>query len=221
MTAVNENALIIFSRLPIGHETKTRLAPILNETQRAELHLAMWHDIFAEALKLTDTDIFLYWTGSGNVEDYRRFIPSPFRLVKQEGSNLGERMCNAMRDIFAAGYYRAVIIGSDIPSARAENISRAFDVLNGYDAVIGPSSDGGYWLIGMRKFISEAFGISSWGNSSVLDETVKTLSGLGISCGTADTIDDLDTPEDLIRYKDMNANTCTLQYIFNITNDDG
>ena len=215
MTAAIENALIIFSRLPIGHETKTRLAPILSETQRSELHIAMWHDIFAEALKLTDTDVYLYWTGSGNVEDYRQFIPSSFRLVKQDGSNLGERMCNAMRDIFAAGYKRAVIIGSDIPSARAENILRAFNVLNDSDAVIGPSSDGGYWLIGMRKFISEAFGISSWGNSSVLDETVRTLRGLGISCGITDTLDDLDTPEDIGQYERLhtNAKTFTWEYL--------
>ena len=213
MTAGNDNALIIFSRLPIGHETKTRLAPLLNEPQRSELHLAMWRDIFGEALRLTDTDIYLCWTGSGNVADWQKYIPGSFILRKQEGENLGERMRNAMRDIFVLRYKRAVIIGSDIPSVKAENIARAFGSLNDSDAVIGPSSDGGYWLIGMRKFIPEAFGISSWGNSSVLAETVRTLAGLGISCGTADTLDDLDTPEDVIRYRSMNADTCTGQYI--------
>ena len=213
MTAENDNALIIFSRLPIGHETKTRLAPILNETQREKLHLAMWRDIFGEVLKLRNTDIYLYWTGSGDVKDYRHFIPDSFRLTQQEGNNLGERMRNAMRDIFADGYKRAVIIGSDIPSVRAENISRAFGILNDSDTVTGPSSDGGYWLIGMRKFIPEAFGISSWGNSSVLNETAETFRRLGISYSTADTLDDLDTPEDVTRYKSLNANTCTWQYL--------
>ena len=212
MTTGNDTALIIFSRLPIGHETKTRLAPILSETQRKELHLAMWRDIFGEALKLRSTDIYLFWTGSGDIEYYRQFIPDSFILVKQEGNNLGERMRSAMRKIFADGYKRAAIIGSDIPSVKAENISRAFDVLNESDIVIGPSKDGGYWLIGMRKYISESFGISSWGNSSVFDETVRTLSRLGISFGTADTLDDLDTPEDISIYKSIN--TYTWQYIF-------
>ncbi len=214
MTAENDNALIIFSRLPIGHETKTRLAPILNETQRGKLHLAMWRDIFGEALKLRNTDIYLCWTGSGDIEDYRQFIPESFLLMKQEGNNLGERMRGAMRKIFADGYRRAVIIGSDIPSVRAENISRAFDSLNESDIVIGPSSDGGYWLIGMRKYIPESFGISSWGNSSVFDETAETLHGLGISFVMIETLDDIDTPEDLIRYKGINANTFTWRYIF-------
>ncbi len=213
MTMENDTALIIFSRLPIGHETKTRLAPILSETQRKELHLAMWRDIFGEALKLRNTDIYLCWTGSGDIEDYRQFIPESFLLMKQEGNNLGERMRGAMRKIFADGYRRAVIIGSDIPSVRAENISRAFDSLNESDIVIGPSSDGGYWLIGMRKYIPESFGISSWGNSSVLDETVRTLHGLGISFGMIETLDDIDTPEDVIRYRGMNANTFTWLYI--------
>lgn len=213
MTAENDNALIIFSRLPIGHETKTRLAPILNETQRGKLYLAMWRDIFGEVLKLRNTDIYLYWTGSGDVKDCRQFIPDSFCLVQQEGNNLGERMRNAMRDIFADGYKRAVIIGSDIPSVRADNIARAFGILNDSDAVIGPSSDGGYWLIGMRKFIPEAFGLSSWGNSSVLDETVRTLIRLGVSYKTADILDDLDTPSDIIRYKSQDANTYTRQYI--------
>lgn len=65
----------------------------------------------------------------------------------------------------------------------------------------------------MRKFIPEAFGLSSWGNSSVLDETVRTLIRLGISYKTADILDDLDTPSDIIRYKSQDANTYTRQYI--------
>lgn len=215
MTAKNDNALIIFSRLPVGHETKTRLAPILNETQRSELHLAMWRDIFAEALKLIDTDIYLCWTGGGDIADYQKYIPSSFRLTKQEGNNLGERMKNALRDIFAMGYKRAAVIGADIPSVRAENILRAFDSLNDSDAVIGPSSDGGYWLIGMRKYIPDVFSISSWGNSSVLNETVKTLSAQSISYCKAETLDDIDTPEDINGFMSVEGNerTHTYKYI--------
>lgn len=197
MTAENDKALIIFSRLPIGKETKTRLAPIFNEKQRAELHLAMWHDIFAEVLKLTDTDIYLYWTGSGDVKEYQQYIPYSFRLVKQEGDNLGERMRNAIRDIFVLGYKRAVIIGSDVPSMKVENLAAAFDALNDSETVIGPSKDGGYWLIGMRKYIPEVFSISSWGGRSILDETICVFKRCGITYKIADTLQDIDTPKDV------------------------
>ena len=207
------DALIIFSRLPIGHETKTRLAPILNESQRKELHLAMWHDIFIEAVKLSaSTDIFLYWTGSGNISDYREHLPPSFILREQYGENLGERMRNAMQDIFSSGYTRAILIGSDIPSLKAGNLAKAFGLLDDNDIVIGPSGDGGYWLIGMRGFFPEAFDVKSWGNSDVLTETAETLRRSGIVFGFADTLNDIDTPEDVRDF--MNSSPASFSAVY-------
>ena len=200
MTAENKKAIIIFSRLPIGQETKTRLADLLNENQREILHLMMWADIFSEIMKISDDiKIFLYWTGSGDINNYKNFIPENFILRQQSGLNLGEKMNNAMQEIFTTGYNRVVLIGSDIPSLRHENIKRAFDSLNHSDVVIAPSKDGGYWLIGMKKFLPEVFNISEskWGNSSVLDSTIMKLKDSGISYKFADTLQDLDTPEDI------------------------
>lgn len=200
MTAENKQAIIIFSRLPIGQETKTRLANILDEKQREILHVAMWADIFSEVMNLSDKiNIFLYWTGSGDINNYKKFIPENFILRQQNGLNLGEKMNNAMQEIFYTGYNRVVLIGSDIPSVRAINIKRAFYLLNHSDVVIGPSEDGGYWLIGMKKFISEVFNIpeSKWGDSSVLDSTVKKLKDSGIIYNLIDTLQDLDTPDDI------------------------
>ena len=83
-----DNAIIIFSRLPIGSETKTRLAPLLNEKEREMLHLAMWKDIFSEVIKLKKyVDIFLYWTGNGNVHDYKEHIPEIFNIQEQRGNS--------------------------------------------------------------------------------------------------------------------------------------
>ena len=200
MTAENKQAIIIFSRLPIGQETKTRLATLLNESQRENLHVAMWADIFSEVMNLSgNINIFLYWTGSGDINNYKKFIPENFILRQQTGSNLGEKMNNAMREIFNSGYNCVVLIGSDIPSVRHENIECAFDLLNHSDVVIGPSEDGGYWLIGVKKFIPEVFNISEskWGNSSVLDSTIKKLNDSGIIYNLADTLQDLDTPDDI------------------------
>lgn len=209
------DALIIFSRLPIGHETKTRLATILSETQRKGLHLAMWQDIFREAMKLSaSTDIFLYWTGNGNISDYREHIPPSFILREQHGENLGSRMRNAMRDIFSSGYGRAVLIGSDIPTVKAENISRSFAALNNADVVLGASGDGGYWLIGMKKFIPAAFGIPSWGNSSVLNATTENLKRSGFTCVISDEIDDIDTPEDIKNFMNEDSNEAVMTYTF-------
>ena len=201
MMAKGKDALIIFSRLPIGRETKTRLAPILSEEQRAELHAAMWQDLFPEMLKLNDTaDILLYWTGSGNVADYMNMLPASFILREQSGENLGARMCDAMREVFALGYGRAVLIGSDIPAVRAMNIQRAFGLLDEADVVLGASGDGGYWLIGMRGFFPDAFGVKSWGNSDVLTATTEQLRLSRLTYKFADTLSDIDTPEDVRRF---------------------
>ena len=166
----------------------------------------MWNDVFSEVFRLKRIDVFLYWTGSGDVKDYLKFIPSSFRLMEQNGVNLGERMKNAANDIMNFGYRRAVIIGSDIPSIRAENITRAFNALNASDAVIGPSKDGGYWLIGMNRFIPEIFDVTSWGSASVLNSTIENLKTSGLTYEFADTLNDMDTPDDVTEYMKLNCN---------------
>ena len=83
-------ALILFSRLPIGSETKTRLSPLLDERQREALHRSFWADAFAAALELRDrADLFLYWTGSGRPEAYSALIPAALELREQRGRTLG------------------------------------------------------------------------------------------------------------------------------------
>ncbi len=106
-------------------------------------------------------------------------------------------MCNAMREIFSSGYNRAALIGSDIPELKHENIVHAFEILNENTFVFGPSHDGGYWLIGMNKFIPDVFYIRTWGNSDVLSCTIKKIEELGKKYSFADVVNDIDTYEDL------------------------
>ncbi|MBR1672750.1 MAG: TIGR04282 family arsenosugar biosynthesis glycosyltransferase [Fretibacterium sp.] len=193
-----DNALVLFSRLPIGRETKTRLAPLLGEREREQLHRAMWADVFSAAVELQDNaDVFLYWTGSGKIEDYAALIPPTFHLHKQCEGNLGERMRQAMRDVFEAGYGRAVLIGTDIPSVSSGDLRRVFEGLRDVDVVLGPSLDGGYWAVGMRRLVPETFSFPSWGGKDVLHATVRGLLGMGVTCTLADTLLDIDTPEDI------------------------
>ena len=192
-------ALILFSRLPIGPETKTRLSPLLDEGQREALHRSFWADAFAAALELRDrADLFLYWTGSGRPEAYSDLIPAAFALRGQRGLTLGDRMLAAARDAFEAGYERAAIVGTDIPHMRPDSIRRAFDLLAEADVVLGPTPDGGYWLIGLKRAIPDLFDISaSWGSGGVRLGTLERARGLGCICAETDSYRDLDTPDDL------------------------
>ena len=204
-----KNALIIFSRLPIGNETKTRLAPVLTEAERAYLHIAMWNNIFKSVLDFNAVNscgIYLYWTGSGNALDYAHYIPPQFILREQCQGSLGDRMREAMSEVFALGRYAKVcLIGCDIPDLKAANLAHAFDMLDYNDAVIAPTFDGGYWLIGMRKFIYNIFDAPpyAWGNADVLNWTIEHIKSLGLSCAylDADILLDIDTPEDLKIFK--------------------
>ncbi len=195
-------ALILFSRLPIGSETKTRLSSLLDEGQREALHRSFWADAFATALELQDrADIFLYWTGSGRPEVYSEVIPSAFRLREQRGCTLGDRMLAAARDAFEAGYERAAIVGTDIPHMRPDSICRAFKLLAESDVVLGPTPDGGYWLIGLRRAIPEIFDISApWGSGGVRNGTLERIRSLGCTCAETDSYRDLDTPDDLYAF---------------------
>ncbi len=196
-----DKALILFSRLPIGRETKTRLAPLLNEREREELHRAMWADIFSAVSELrSEADIFLYWTGSGDIKDYAALIPPFFHLREQGKGNLGQKMRQALREIFKEGYSRVCLMGTDVPEVRPWHLWRAFDELEKVDTVIGPSLDGGYWLIGMRRFIPEAFDIPSWGGVDVLHATLKHMRSQGASCDLMDALLDIDTPKDVVSF---------------------
>ena len=195
---MKDNALIIFSRLPVGHEVKTRLAPMLNNSQREGLMLAMWQDIFSEVTKLPEsTQIFLYWTGSGDINNYKKFIPERFTLCAQSEGSLGVRMFNAINQVLESGYKRVALIGSDVPAIKHEYIHEAFNMLANYDCVLAPSLDGGYWLIAMSRLIHEVFNSDSWGTSSVLESAVKNIREAGLTLGLAHELGDIDTSDDV------------------------
>ena len=135
--------------------------------------------------------------------DYRGLIPPAFRLRGQEGDSLGERMRRALGDVFEAGYSRAILMGTDVPGVEPEHLRRAFDALSDSDLALGPSLDGGYWLVGMRRFVPEVFDLpprSAWGGTDVLSATLERVRGLGVSCELTDALLDIDTPEDVTAF---------------------
>ncbi|MBQ6774703.1 MAG: TIGR04282 family arsenosugar biosynthesis glycosyltransferase [Synergistaceae bacterium] len=210
---MKDNALIIFSRLPVGHEVKTRLAPLLNDSQREGLMLAMWHDVFSEVIKLPDsTQIFLYWTGTGDINDYKKFIPERFILCRQSEGSLGVRMFNAINQVLESGCKRVALIGSDVPLIKHEYILEAFAMLDNYDCVLAPSLDGGYWLTAMSRALHEVFNSDSWGTSSVLESARKNIHNAGLTLGLAHELDDLDTPDDIKNFMKETSNKFTRTY---------
>ena len=122
-------------------------------------------------------------------------------FIRQRGGDIGSRMQNAIEDVLGLGYDKAVLIGTDIPEIKAETVNASLDLLDSCDVVIGPTHDGGYYLIGMRAVHTEAFNVESYGGSSVFDETAGYLRKAGLSVRETDTYADLDTKDDLSGFR--------------------
>jgi rSAM/selenodomain-associated transferase 2/rSAM/selenodomain-associated transferase 1 len=115
---------------------------------------------------------------------------------KQREGDLGERMHTAFIEAFKNGYRRVVLLGTDIPGLTTDHLGKAFDVLKEKDLVLGPSPDGGYWLIGLRRPIDLFTGIH-WGTQGVLEKTVQMAEKQGLKIRLIDSLTDIDTVEDL------------------------
>jgi rSAM/selenodomain-associated transferase 1 len=120
-----------------------------------------------------------------------------FKTV-QKGIDLGERMLNAFKEGFNAGYNKIVLIGSDLPDIDAAHIKKGLEALDSSEVVFGPAEDGGYYLIGLQQLIPEIFINKPWSQPNLLKDTLTELQQLNHSVGTLDPLNDIDTYEDLI-----------------------
>lgn len=193
------NAYVLFTREPVPGSTKTRLMPYYTAEQCAELHRCFLLDIAAE-MKNRDFDIVVAHTG-GEPVFLREIFGRRTKFIEQRGDGLGQKMENAISDVLQMGYGKVVLTGSDIPGLEADTIDTAFAMLGSSDVVIGPTEDGGYYLIGMSRMHHEAFSAKVYGVSTVLEETVGSIREKGLKVELVDEYSDIDTKEDLVQFR--------------------
>jgi hypothetical protein len=200
--------LIIFTRYPEAGVTKTRLIPALGPEGAADLQRRMTARVAAQAqrfAKLRRVSVEVRFEG-GTLQLMRNWLGDAFQYGRQGQGNIGVRMQRALADSFSGGALRSVLIGSDIPDIRADILTTAFDRLRSVDLVLGPATDGGYYLIGLRQAAWSAaadvlFTAMPWGSSQVLAATRKKIDALGYQAALLETLADIDRPEDLLRWK--------------------
>jgi uncharacterized protein len=195
----HDNALILFARDPVLGKVKTRLSSFLEEGVILKLYTCFLQDSLDNIRQVENVDRFIGIAPSNESGFFTRRLGSDFRMFVQEGKSLGDKMRRAIQDRFAEGYGRVIIIGSDSPSLPTSYICRA--VGSDKDMVLGPSTDGGYYLIGMRGKIVEVFKGVTWGTETVLQETCEHLVQNGVSLELLPVWYDVDTPEDLKFFK--------------------
>lgn len=190
-----KKAIICFTRVPRPGLTKTRLLPVLTPEQCARLHWAFLRDL-AAVYQQTDAHLFVAYVADPEWEQLKSVFPHAGFLL-QKGNDLGEKMYRAIRTVLDLGYGSVILTGSDLPMLSAAHLESGFEALEETDIAIGPTSDGGYYLIGMKKPCRDVFRVEGYGGSTVFENTVAAAKNAGLSVGIAALCDDVDTPQDL------------------------
>jgi len=197
-----KNALILMTRVPIPGKTKTRLETHLTPEQCAMLHTCFMKDIYETAKKI-DAEVYVYYTPEKYKPLMRAILGEKAKLRPQIDGNLGDRMAHAIRERLDIGYEKCVLIGTDIPTIEESVLNKAFNALDSSQVVIGPTLDGGYYLIGMKKPHAEVFSDTFYGVDTVYESTLHRMTALGIKYSTVDEWYDIDTYFDLKYMIDM------------------
>jgi len=200
MAKQNKNALVVFARDPVVGQVKTRLNPFLDLQTTCDLYTCFLSDSLDKICAVKSADCFVGIYPSSISGYFERLDPSlSINIFVQEGKDLGDRMKNAFSARFADGYEDVVIIGADSPSLPLAYIEQAF--VSKKDVVLGPSMDGGYYLIGMRKKITNLFDGIAWGSDRVLKDTYCKLESSDVSLELLPVWYDVDRSDDLIFLK--------------------
>ncbi len=191
----NDNAVILFARDPILGQVKTRLNSFLDNETILKLYTCFLEDSLAKIHQVDNADCFVGISPGNNSGFFNKIESSGITLFCQQGKDLGDKMRQAFIDRFRQGYKKVAVIGSDSPSLPVSYINKAMD--SEKDLVLGPSIDGGYYLIAMRGKVFEVFSSIAWGTDQVLNETLQRIQDGHISFELLPVWYDVDLPEDL------------------------
>ena len=200
-----DDCLLLFARAPVIGCVKSRLRPPLTAEEACALHLAALRDT-AEMMERSQPNLtkWIFWSESPPREAVTD-LPASLRNTTQCEGDLGRRMQDAFARTLGTGARRTVIIGSDSPHMPAERLSQAFGALEASDLVLGPAEDGGFYLIGSRRFESRVLEAVEWGGAEVLQQTRVNAARCGYSMSLLDPWYDLDRWQDVERLRDSGA----------------
>lgn len=175
-------ALTVMAKAPRAGRVKTRLSPPLTLEQTAALNIRFLRDTTENLATIPGSAGLISYTPVGDESLFEGILPDTFALVPQRGEGFGERLFAAAQDILAIGYASVCLIDSDSPTVPAAAFTQAVEALArpGDRVVLGPSDDGGYYLIGLKKAHAKPFERITWSTSAVFAETVERCRDAGL-----------------------------------------
>jgi rSAM/selenodomain-associated transferase 1 len=192
---VNEKRLlIIFIKNPELGKVKTRLAASIGDQKALEVYLHLLKHTANLATGICVDKTVFY---ADQAEENDLFESSIFKKEVQVEGDLGVKMNAAFEQSFQLGYNKVIIIGSDCLELTADDLERAFELLETNDVVLGPAVDGGYYLIGLKKAFEELFNSKPWSTDQVLELTINDIKQAHKTFALLDKKRDIDTLQDL------------------------
>jgi uncharacterized protein len=200
-------ALAVMTKAPRAGRVKTRLVPPLTPEQAAELNKCFLRDTIAAIANacsrrpVVNASGVAVYTPVGSELAYADILPVDFSLLPQRGDKFGERLYYAVEDLFKCGFESVCLIDSDSPTVPAANFEEAVQVLAtpGDRLVLGPSNDGGYYLIGLKRPHRHVFEYINWSTDRVLNQTIQSANDIGLEVKLLPTGYDVDDEADLRR----------------------
>ena len=202
-----ENHLGLFAKFWEPGRVKTRLAATLGDELACELYQIFLFHLLETVVSVTDQTTVVF-SPANQQADFRAAISTDWSLEAQSEGDLGDRMRNffskrlpgggsAAESTAAQQATKVIAIGADCPQLPASEIQNAFDLLDDNDVVIGPSTDGGYYLIGMQGSLTEVFDGIDWSTPAVLPQTIDRLNQQNKSHALLAARTDVDDQNDL------------------------
>lgn len=195
-------AVAIMAKAPRAGEVKTRLCPPLSLVDAAELYRRLLLDKIEQVSSLRMASLAIAYTPAEARAFFEEIAPG-FVLVPQRGADLGDRLANSLGELLGQGHRGALAIDSDTPTLPLAFLQQALDLIvtPEIDVVLGPTEDGGYYLIGLRAVHRELFEAMAWSTPQVLSETIRRADAKGLRVACLPPWYDIDSPDDLARLR--------------------
>jgi rSAM/selenodomain-associated transferase 1 len=197
------SAVAIMAKAPRPGQVKTRLCPPLTGAEAAALYRCFLLDKIAQVSALRGITPVLSYDSPDVKSMFEAMLPPHFLLIPQLGDDLGSRLLSTFDQLFQLGYTQVMVIDSDTPTLPAAYLEQALTLMAEHqnDVVLGPTEDGGYYLIGLRRSHRKLFEQMPWSTSQVFSETRRRSGQYGLTVACTDYWYDIDTPDDLARLR--------------------
>jgi uncharacterized protein len=189
--------LVLMAKAPRPGTVKTRLTPTFPAEAATELYLCLLNDTIALAQSLRNVEVAIMCP-EPDVQDLAQLAGNKTTVVAQKGEGLAAGLTSVFAR-FTADYNRVIAFNSDSPHLPRPILEGAFDMLAAHDVVVGPTNDGGYYLVGAKASYPTLFANDGMGSSSALERLLSRTRTLGLSVGLADCFYDVDVEDDLTR----------------------